>query len=321
MAHLLPMPPPQNYHIPQMPLFSIITSGDGIGQILVWGADVSGAKLRIATDALERENVERQVISEEKPSPYPDLKLFELRGLRQGFMLALYIDQGAGWKRYSEYLLVLKNEADKYAAALLDNTLPQSKHHSRIRYYPFGSKHACEPIAETEWMDKLDGALATIKNNPVGNVVLDSISEDIVIYPYIPCKKNANASVQINPRQWDGDFRPGAGLDEVLLHELIHRIEQGSGMYENRWGFVFDGEDFLTVNATNVYSCMLGRALRKDHYEFLFMPSEHFRNPDIHWQQQRPNYVLAAKSAPALVEKLKTIQGYWNPFRHLANPN
>ena len=92
-------------------------------------------------------------------------------------------------------------------------------------------------------------------------------------------------------------------------------------MYENRWGFVFDGEDFLTVNATNVYSCMLGRALRRDHYEFLFMPSEHFRNPDIHWQQQRPNYVLAAKSAPALVEKLKTIQGYWNPFRHLANPN
>jgi hypothetical protein len=315
MAHFVPMPPPENYHIPNMTLFSI-SSSDGVGQVLVWGADIPGAKWRIAT-----ENTQHQVISEEKPSPYPGLKLFELRGVREGFMLALYIDQGDGWKRYSDYLLVLKNIADNYATALRNNTLPKSKHHKRILYYPFGSRHACVPIGETEWMDKLDGALDIIKTNPVGKVVLESITEDIVIYPYLPCKKNANSFVQINPRQWEGDFRPGAGLDEVLLHELIHRIEQGSGMYENRWGFVFDGEDFLTVNATNVYSCMRGRALRKDHYEFLFLPSEHWQNPDIHWRQQKPNYILAKKSAPALVEKLITIQGYWNPFQNLKNPN
>lgn len=314
MAHFVPMPPPENYHVPDLKLFSV-NSSDGIGRVLVWGADAPGAKWRIATQQ------EGQVISEEVPTPYSDLRLFELRGLREGFMLALYIDQGDGWKKYSEYLLVLKNIADNYAALLRANKLPKSKHHDRILYYPFGSLHAADPIGETEWMNKLDDALGIIKSNLIGKAVLDSISNNITFYPYLPAKKNANANfdstVQINPRQWTGDFRPGAALDEVILHELIHEIETGSGMYENRWGFVFDGNDFLTVNATNVYSCMLGRALRKDHYEFLLLPSEHFRNPKIHWQQQEPNYKMAAKSAPALVDKLKTVQGVWNPFRYL----
>jgi hypothetical protein len=143
------------------------------------------------------------------------------------------------------------------------------------------------------------------------------ITKDIIIYPHLPSYKNAWSDVRINPKQWIDDFRPCARVDEILLHELIHVVEDKGDVYEDRWGFMFDKTDFLTVNATNVYSCMLGRALRKDHHDLMHLPDEHFRKPHLHWEQQKPNYFLARESAFDLVRTLAKVTGVWNPFRIL----
>jgi hypothetical protein len=73
------------------------------------------------------------------------------------------------------------------------------------------------------------------------------------------------------------------------------------------------------VNATNVYSCMLGRALRKDHAGFQYLPDEHFRNPKLHWEQQSPNYWAASGTARDLVRTLASVRGVWNPFLYWAD--
>ena len=63
---------------------------------------------------------------------------------------------------------------------------------------------------------------------------------------------------------------------------------------------------------------MLGRALRKDHDGYAYLPEEHFRNPKLHWKQQSPNYWAAAGTAPDLVRNLAAVEGVWNPFVYWA---
>jgi hypothetical protein len=310
MAHLVPMPPPANYHEPKMTSFSVSTP-DGIGQILAWGTNIPGWIWRVGTDTDE------QVVSEETPSPYPDLKKFELRGVRQGMKLAIFVYQENSWRRFSPYVDVASNLADSYYAAFSAGTLPTSRYNTRISFYPFGAQQAYRPMSEVDWMNKVEDALGMISRNDVGRAVLRNVKKNLTIYPYIPYAKNAWSDVRINPKTWEGDFNPSSSVDEILLHELIHVIENHGNGYEDRWGFMFDGSDFLTVNATNVYSCIRGRALRKDHHAFQYLPDPHFRNPQLHFEQQSPNYFKAAWSARDLVNTLKDIRGVWNPFSYL----
>jgi hypothetical protein len=166
MAHLVPMLPPADYHVPSMTSFSV-SSSDGIGKIYAWGANPVDA-WRVGTDKAD------QVVSEEKPSSYPDLRLFELRGVRKGLKLALFVYRAASktWERYSPYVDVDFNIADTYAAALLAGTLPKSRHHKHISYYPFGALQAAQPLTENEFIEKVEDALERIKGNVVGDVVL-----------------------------------------------------------------------------------------------------------------------------------------------------
>jgi hypothetical protein len=307
MSHLVPNPPPANYHVPTLSRFSVV-SADGIGKILAWGANNPSWSWRVGTD------IEDQVLSVASASPYPDLTYFDLRGARKGLKLAVFVNQGSGWTRYSEYVEVDSNVADSYAAAFAAGTLPKSRYNKYISFYPFGSMQAYQPMPETEWIDKVEDALGMISRNVIGRAVLRNIRRNVTIYPYLPWYANAWSDVRINPKQWVGDFRPGARVDEILLHELIHVVENNAAVYENRWGFMFDGSDFLTVNATNVYSCMLGRALRKDHHEFKYLPEEHFRNPKLHWEQQTPNYWAASATAGDIVRACAGVEGVWNPF-------
>ncbi len=311
MSHLVPNPPPANYQVPTLTKFSV-AAADGVGKILAWGVNDPTRQWRVGTD------VDDQVVSYASPSPYPDLTFFELRGVRKGMKLAIFVYQGGKWIRYSQYVEVEYNLGDTYAALFAAGNLPKSRHCGRISFYPFGAQQAYQPLTEEDWKDKVEAALGKINSNVIGRAVLQSIKKDVTIYPYLPWYSNAWSDVRINPKQWEGDFRPGAGVDEILLHELIHVVENNAGPYQDRWGFQFDKADFLTVNATNVYSCMLGRALRKDHSELALLPEEHFRNPELHWDQQKPNYLAASQTAISVVKAAAGVQGVWNPFRYWA---
>ena len=60
----------------------------------------------------------------------------------------------------------------------------------------------------------------------------------------------------------------------------------------------FNQADFLSVNATNVYSCLRGRALRTDHAGLNPMPRFYFDNPLEHCLLMPFNYGTASASAP-----------------------
>ena len=312
MAHLVPFPPPPyNYQVPTLRNFSVL-SADGIAWVAAWGLNPVDWTWRVGTD-FKDEILSRKGSAPGSPA---DLAYFELRGLRKGMQLAIFFwdVNGKEWKRYSPYVAVDAVSADTYAAAFASKTLPRSRHNNKISFYPFGSQQALLPMPETDWMTKVEQTLGTLNRNVIGQAVLKSIKKEIVIYPYLPDDKNAYSSVLINPKTWSNDPKPGARVDEVLLHELIHVVENNYAGYQDRYGFQYDKSDFLTVNATNVYSCMLGRALRKDHLDFLYLPEEHFRNPRLHFEQQRPNYSLVDWSAHDVVRALSWVEGVWNPF-------
>jgi hypothetical protein len=93
-------------------------------------------------------------------------------------------------------------------------------------------------------------------------------------------------------------------------------IEYNAGNYSDGSGFVFDGSDFLTVNATNVYSCLMGRGLRKDHAGYKLLPQPYFDEPRKHSTEFSANYALAKSNAPLLCNVLKTGSDRWNPFKY-----
>ncbi|MBR0939524.1 hypothetical protein [Bradyrhizobium jicamae] len=310
MAHLVPNPPPVDYQKPQITSFSI--GADGVGKLLAWGC-APGKNWRVGTDFAD------EVVSDWYTSTFPDLTYFYIKGARKGMKLAIFVVGDSGsWVRYSEYVEVDSNLGDKWAAKAAAGILNQSSYNSHIKFYPFGAPQGNPSMSEDEWMNKIEETLGTLNRNVIGSCVLRNIRKDIVIHPFLRPYQQAYSSVLINPGQWVTDFRPGARVDEVLLHELIHVIENNARVYENRYGFTFDSSDFLTVNATNVYSCMLGRGLRKDHGPFEYLPVEHFRNPKLHWEQQSPNYWAASGTAPDLVRVLGEVEGFWNPFSYLA---
>ncbi|MBV8188092.1 MAG: hypothetical protein JO339_12695, partial [Alphaproteobacteria bacterium] len=93
----------------------------------------------------------------------------------------------------------------------------------------------------------------------------------------------------------------GGRADEVLLHEFIHVLDNEYSQYIDAMGFQFDGTDFLSVNATNVYSSLLGRRLRLDHHGSLAMPNDPYViNPRQHFDDFRANYDRAKGAAPQL---------------------
>jgi hypothetical protein len=307
MAHLVPFPPPPVHHVPSITRFSIPATYAGIGYICAWGCSPANV-WRVGTSRWD------EVVSTPvAPAPAPDLMQFELRGARKGQKIALWIRNGAEWVRYSEFVDVDTNLADSYES-LPKGRLPKSASCSEISLYPFGSLQGTPALSEVEWMAKVEAVLRKISSNVVGRAVLRNL-RGVTIYPYVANAANAWSDILYNPAFWERSTAPSCSPDEILLHELIHRVERDADYYQDRYGFMFDGSDFLTINATNVYSCLNGRALRKDHHGMQYLPDEHFRNPKLHYEQQRTNYLLAARSID-LVGALSGVTGVWNPFRY-----
>jgi hypothetical protein len=136
----------------------------------------------------------------------------------------------------------------------------------------------------------------------------------VVIHPWVPPNSNAISDISFTPQSWVKTDLPATRADEVLLHEFIHVLDDCYTGYTDAWGFQFDTTDFLSVNATNVYSCLLGRGLRKDHQGSHFMPNEYFKNPRKHFDDLRANYDRAKAAAPQLYTVLKGGSKLWNPF-------
>ncbi len=313
MAHLVPIPLPTDYWRPQ--LNSTYVNNSGKCLIGVWGQVGGYGDNRIGTEEDEfNDDLDSQPIS--LMGLHADVVVYEVRGVRRGHKLMLMQRNGTTWRRFSTNIVDISwNMADVWEWDFLAGKLPRCKHNAKISYYPFGSSQRRPvPVPEDVWMRSIEHQFDIICANPLGQALVKMIDKDVVIHPWIKSYHNANSAVKFSPQDWSDDGPWGSAPHEILLHELIHVLEGNYSGYDDRYGFMFDKSDFLSVNATNVYSCLLGRGLRKDHHEFNKLPDEHFNNPKLHYDQQEPNYDKADSHTPDIVRELQKYRSVWNPF-------
>ena len=324
MAHIVPNPPNRDSANQSMTKFSILTT-TGEADIFAWGLpDMAfDTEFTIAPVGTGTNGFSRLVVSmASRPGPYANMRRFHLKGLRSGDQIAIYRETSGGapisnWVQHSAAVTVDKIIADRYAQALVAGTLPKYAGNPNIELYPFGARHRTPPMSEQAWLQSVVRTLDTINANPLGRAILGLLKSRIVIHPWIPPYANANSEVNFTPQTWDkGAERPGGRADEVLLHEFIHVLDNDYGNYVDAQNFEFDKTDFLSVNATNVYSCLLGRGLRKDHHGFDFLPNQYFTNPRKHFDDFKVDYDLAKAAAPQLYNVLKGGSKLWNPFAY-----
>ena len=320
MTHIVANPPPAAYHVPTLTNFSVHTT-TGQADVLAWGFPprVSSDEYMIALAGTGYDG-ENRVVSEPKRWPYPNLVEFQVSDLRAGDRIAVYRNSNFGtpwkenWVQHSAAVKVDHVAADSYAARLASGHLPSYAHNANIKFYPFGALHRRVPVAEDVWMASVITTLDTMRRTRLGSDILRLLPNPTIIYPWVRAYQNANSSVKFSPQDFPPTSQPGANPDEILFHEFIHVIEGNYWGYSDSPGFQFDKADFLSVNATNVYSCLLGRGLRKDHHGFSFLPHEYFTNPRTHFDSMPGNYGLAQARAPALYNLLKSSSPLWNPF-------
>lgn len=322
MAHIVPNPPSRDSATKSMEKFNILTT-TGEADIFAWGLPDNANEIEFAVASVESGpmGVSRVVCSMAKrPGPYANMRRFHLKGLRTGDQIAIFRDASIGtpadtnWVQHSAAVTVDQITADHYAQALAAGLLPKYLGNFNIELYPFGALQRTPPLSEQAWLKGVVKTLDTISANPLGRAILGLIKSRVVIHPWVPPFANAMSDVSFTPQSWDKPERPGMRADEVLLHEFIHVLDDDYGGYTDAKGFQFDRADFLSVNATNVYSCLLGRGLRKDHHGHDFLPKEYFTNPRKHFDDLRANYDRAKAAAPQLYNVLRSGSKLWNPF-------
>ncbi len=320
MAHLVPNPPPKNYRNASISKFTVLTKA-GEAHIQVWGLPhaATNGEFMIAVDGVGLNGFGRTE-SQISGGAFFDLKRFIVSGLRSGDRVTVFRNTNFGtpwdgnWVPHAGFVSV-SIAADHSARELAGGKLPKYAGNSNISFYPFGSLQQKPPVKEAQWLRSVTDTLDKICANALGKAIVGLVTSPIIIHPWVPNFANATSEVAFSPQTWSTPQGPGSAPDEVLLHELVHVLERNYGGYTDGWGFAFDKSDFMTVNATNVYSCLLGRGLRKDHHGFNFLPQVYFTDPQKHFNDFADNFRRAQAQTPALYNVLKTASNLWNPFK------
>lgn len=134
-----------------------------------------------------------------------------------------------------------------------------------------------------------------------------------------PMLVGSECVIGFSPETFTDPSKPGAAVDELLLHEFLHMFDNFQGGYRDaRDGtFKFDSGDFLTVTATNVYAASAnesGRPLRRDHHGFDPMPPRFAKSPRDYATFFWKNFAHFRKTNPRLHRVLSEQESSWNPF-------
>lgn len=241
------------------------------------------------------------------------VQCFYLRGLKAGDEIAAFLPTG---ERYTSWLPIKFVRGDHLAKQRKAGTLPRSAHKSNFILDSHGSLQRKPAVKEADWTKAVEANIAKIKANAIGAGILGGLVRDITITPHISSELNANSAVNFTPQQWNGNAA-GNRADEVLLHELIHVLENNfSGYADNPAdGLKWDDSDFLTVTVTNMYQSMLGRPLRKDHHGFNVLPANYKTNPATFKAAQAANFTSVQTRLPAYFRIWAASSAPWNPFK------
>jgi hypothetical protein len=304
MAHFVNIPAPKNpgdHGISELSL----KDPNGTCGIGVWGMP--------AGSSVKAEDNPRFVAGEYK-SGNKEVRAFYCRGLKAGDNIAAFLPTG---ERYTSWLPIKFVRGDHFAKQRKAGTLPRSVHKANFILDPHGAEQRKPPVKEADWTKQIEANLAKIKGTFVGVAVLNAITKDITIAPYLKPDDNANSAVTFTPQQWPGNAN-GNRADEVLLHELVHVLESNFSGYVDHPtdGLNWDKTDFLTVTVANVYSSSIGRPLRKDHHGFVSkMPDGYRLLPAIYKTAQAANFTSAKSRLPGFYATMAAINAPWNPFK------
>ena len=339
MAHMFSLVDVLEFRIPKLKELTIISTGGEIS-LGAWGLSLPFNDLRYRIGTVKKPMPEDSKIISSGAVFDPTCAVFLIRGLKVGDEVAVFENRGNAnppdWVRISEFATVKQvfaTEAEKYAKLLKDKALPRSVHNAKISFFPYGSMQRNPPVSGDDWIRSVEATLGQICASALGKRLIGLIDFEVIIQCYISDDINAYNSrrldgwkdyvfrtsvISFSPQTWAATAgNPGERADEVLLHELIHALEDNFSEYTDSADGVlkFDKADFLTVNGTNVYSRLLGRQLRKDHGGFLPMPEPYNSDPERHYKVLQDNYIAAFRNNDRLFMAFSTAGGTWNPFR------
>jgi hypothetical protein len=302
MPHFVPVPPDKEYWVPKQTELSL-HDPNGTAAIAVWGMPDNSEVQAESNDRFAAQEYRKQ----------GDLRFYYLRGLKAGDKIAAFLPTG---ERYTGWLSIKFVAGDKFAKRRAAGTLPRSKHKSNFILDPHGSAQRHPAVPEDVWVRTVDDTILKIKSNPIGQAVLGGLVRDITIVPFIPAGDGGNSAIVFSPQSWNGS-RAGDRADEVLLHELIHVLENEFSGYTDHPtdGLVYHGTDFLTITVTNMYSSLAHRPLRADHQSFAVMPVGYARNAASFKAAHAGNFASIKTRLPAYTRVFATSVAPWNPFR------
>ena len=310
MAHFFHLPEPKNPQVPDPRLTTVaLRDASGTAAMGVWGIT--------ATWTVEAENNARFVADRYRLSGI--IGHFMFRGLLTGDKIAAFDASG---RQQTAWLPVVFSAGDKG-----QSVVRQSAQFPRVKLDARGSNQGFFPMGEQDWLDWVERCLAVIKRNPVGHTVVNSLSANVTIVPFLPNDQNADADsstniIRFTPKAFGG-FQPGARPNEVLFHEFCHLADGGFGAYADSVtpSFRFGGGDFFSVTGTNVYIAKghEKRPLRHDWASgFKAMPAPFNAGASgaaAYRGALLANFNTFAGIRPSLRNAIAAQGGPWNPFR------
>ena len=326
MAHLLKFPATGAYWVPVQGETFTVDSLDGEGELLAHGV---GSRWESEFTVSLASGVNDRIVCKAYRGPTPDLVFYRLRNLRAGDVLVLYrnikydggVTNETEWVKHSTQSVKVTFVSAEFRSQLNQGLqgLPfhQTAKGKKIFLSGYGAQQRDIPMAEDKWVEQTRAVIEQISKNSLGQKIIDLLADGITIYADAGTRLNANSSVLFTAENFkDSTSQHGGAPDEVLLHEFVHRCEGNRPKYLNVTGWEFSETDFLSVNATNVYSCLLRRGLRKDHAGFEPLPNEYFTDPQSHFTLFRQNYALAWQQSRPLCEVLRDSSPLWNQFKY-----
>jgi hypothetical protein len=303
MPHFVPIPPDKEYWVPKLTELSLFDP-NATASIAVWGMPDNSE--------VKAENNYQFVAEEYRKQG--DLRFFYLRGLKAGDRIAAFLPNGGA--QFTGWLPIKFVQGDHYAKQRAAGALPRSQHKSNFILDPHGSTQRFPAVPEDVWLRTVDETILKIRGNPIGRQVLGGLVREITIAPFIPSYENANSAVSFTPQSFRGTH-PGDRADEILFHELVHVLENNFGGYTDNPtnGLLYSPADFLTVTATNLYSSIEGRPLRKDWAGFLAMPDPYASNAASFKAAYTANFASIKARLPAYLQVFANSSAAWNPFK------
>lgn len=115
---------------------------------------------------------------------------------------------------------------------------------------------------------------------------------------------------------------PGSASDELLLHEIVHALNDLSGRSQAcaaaPRGFT-NLEELCAITVTNVYSSETGRGLRRDHEGFRPLSAD-LAVPGMYYSAYQAEIDAFMAVQPGLVRLLSELEIEFNPFQFCTLP-